>query len=186
MMAEERRKVDENLPSVYRKVLILGGLGCGIGAGIGAFVGWYIGSDVYPLFAGGGALLGCILGNLLGVLMDKKISLSSLQQTEKNYHMLIGLLSFLLSLAGLVGFFLTGRWLGIAGAIFFGFVGIYSITKHRIASSPQTEGFLSLLMAMMSLIVFLLDRGWIGLIGLVGALFFGLGGIFLIIRHRGS
>jgi len=124
---EERKRINRKIPEVHKRSWIVGGFGAAIGAGIGAYVSHIEGSNIY---AGIGAGIGFILGSLIGILIGQKISLQSLVAAERIRNTILGLLSFSLAIAGVAGFVLTKKWVGILGAIFFGLCGIYLFRKR--------------------------------------------------------
>jgi hypothetical protein len=110
------------IPAAYRKAWIVGGIGGVIGAGAGGYLAYLKGNYLY---AGLGAGLGILAGDFIGLLISRNLSLPRLALVEEKVNFLGGILGLLLAVAGIFGFFLTGKWIGIVGAIFFGLCGIY-------------------------------------------------------------
>ena len=104
---------------------MLGGL---LGAGIGGYVSYLQNNYVY---AGVGAAVGIILGRLVQVRLSKKLAPSSVISLETKTHLVLMILSFLMALAGGLGFLRTGDTLGLLGAVFFGLCGAYFVFKYR-------------------------------------------------------
>ena len=100
-----------------------------IGAGVGEVVAWVIWGHEGHYWGGGiGALVGGVLGHLLG-LADRRPPSLSLQSAAKNYNNAVGGVAFLLASAGVIGFALTGKWIGIVGAVFFFICGLYLLRR---------------------------------------------------------
>ena len=127
-MTEKRTELESKLPETYRKARIIGGIGGIIGAGIGGYVSSLKGNYLY---AGLGAGIGIILGQLIGILVLRGSSLPSLVQVETKTNLVLAVLSFLMALAGVVGFFRTGEMIGVIGAALFALCGFYLIIKYN-------------------------------------------------------
>lgn len=123
---EEREKLKETIPEIHRKCWIVGSIGAAIGAGIGGYISGIKGNIIYT---GIGAVIGSTVGIIIGLLIGKKINLKSLIATERIKNLILGLASFFLTIAGIIGFILTGKWIGLVGAVFFGLCGVYLLRK---------------------------------------------------------
>lgn len=128
MKIEDREKLKEKIPEIYRKSWIFGGIGGLIGGVIGGYISVIKDSILY---GGIGVGIGIVIGEVIGLLINRTLSLQSLVRIEKRIDLTLGVLSFLLAFAGIIGFFLTRKWIGIIGAIFFGLCGIYLITRQK-------------------------------------------------------
>jgi hypothetical protein len=133
MSFEQPNNIAKKLPSIYRKGSILGVFGASIGAGAGAIIGLYFGNNTFYIFAGIGAASGALIGHIIGMLVNNTISLENLQQIQRAYFIFLGILFFLLSILGIIGFVMTGKWIGIISAIFFLICGAYA---YMITRSP--------------------------------------------------
>jgi len=128
MSPEEKQTLENRLPEAYRKAKIIGALGGLIGGGIGGYISFLKSNYIY---AGIGAGIGIILGQLVGILLKKQVGLKPLVEVETNTELVLAVLSFLMTLAGVIGFFRTGEMIGILGAAFFALCGIYLVMKYR-------------------------------------------------------
>ncbi len=128
MGTERRTELEKKFPEAYRKARIVGGIGGLIGAGLGGYVSALKGSYIY---AGLGAGIGIILGHMAGMLIVRRVALRPLVQAEARTNLVLAALSFLMTLAGVIGFFRTGEIIGIVGAIFFALCGVYLVMKYR-------------------------------------------------------
>ena len=126
MSTKERKKLKETIPEIHRKSWIVGGIGGAIGAGIGGYISRIKGDNIYT---GIGAGIGFIAGIISGLFIGKKINLKSFMAIERIKNLILGIASFSLSIAGIIGFILTERWIGLIGAVFFGLGGIYLLRK---------------------------------------------------------
>lgn len=124
---EKKESLKTKIPAIHRKSWIMGFFGAAIGGGIGGYLSAIKGADIY---AGIGAGVGSVLGGLIGVIIGPKISLQSLIATERIINIILGLLCFCVAIAGVVGFILTRKWVGILGAIFFSLCGIYLLRRR--------------------------------------------------------
>ncbi len=133
MKLEERKQMEKHLPTVYKKGKALSALGAAIGAGIGAVIGLYVTEDRLgrALFGGAGAGVGILISYIVGIVINHKVDLLPLQKLESKTETFGGILSVLMSIAGIVGFILTGKWIGIIGAVFFALCGIYLLIRRR-------------------------------------------------------
>ncbi len=122
MKIEERKKLKDRIPEVYIKSWVIGSIGGIIGGSIG---GYFSVSKGNFLYGGIGVGIGIIVGEVIGILINRKMPLQQLLNTEKRIKVFCGALSLLLAVAGIIGFLLTGRWIGIVGAVFFVLSGIY-------------------------------------------------------------
>ncbi len=121
-------KFRNRIPETYKKTFIIGIFGGVIGGGIGGYVSAVKGNSLY---AGIGAAFGYIIGIIIGLIIGKRINLSSLTSTERIINLILGVASFVLALAGIIGFIFTKKWIGIVGAIFFVGCGIYLLRKKN-------------------------------------------------------
>lgn len=128
MRPERNQSLESRLPETYRKAKIIGALGGLVGGGIGGYISFLKGNYIY---AGIGAGIGIILGQLAGMLLKRRAALSPLVEVETNTDLVLAVLSFLMALAGVIGFFRTGEMIGILGAAFFALCGIYLVMKYR-------------------------------------------------------
>lgn len=128
MKIEDRKKLKEMIPDIYKKSWIVGGIGGVIGGVIGGYISVIKGSYLYGGIGGG---IGIIVGEVIGLLINRKLSLQSLFRIEERINLIFGILGFLMAIAGIIGFFLTGKWIGIVGAIFFGLCGLYLIKRNE-------------------------------------------------------
>ncbi len=116
----------------YAKKSKLAAIGAGVGAGVGEVIAWYLVGEGGHYWGGGlGALIGICLAYCIP-LSDKDSSQAyvKIESTEKQFSRAVGILAFLLSLTGLIGFVMTRQWIGILGAIFFGICGAYLLMKR--------------------------------------------------------
>lgn len=125
---EDMEKLEEKIPETHKKSWIVGGIGGIIGGVIGGYISVIKGSSIY---GGIGVGIGIVVGEAVGLLINKKVPLKPLLNIERNINIFGGVLSLLLAIAGIIGFFLTGKWVGIVGAIFFGLCGIYLLKISR-------------------------------------------------------
>ncbi len=119
-------ELKKKIPEAHRKAWIVGGLGAAIGGGIGGFISAQKGNYIY---AGIGAVLGYLVGVAIGLLTRKKTDLKSLGSVESKVNFVAGIVSLMMAIAGIVGFILTRKFIGIVGALFFGACGIYLLKK---------------------------------------------------------
>src|SRR5574340_362784 len=130
-MRDELNTIKATLPEVIKKGAALSALGAGIGDGIGDLVGWnLVGREGHYLFAGAGAVVGIVMSYLIAVLI-RKVQLQTLEAVEVRSEKVGYVLSFVLAIAGLIGFILSGKWIGLVGTAFFTLCGIYLLVKSR-------------------------------------------------------
>lgn len=115
------------MPDPHKKNWILGGFGAALGGGIGGYLSAVHGNNLY---AGMGAGIGAIVGVLIGLLIGQKVTLPALISSEKVMNCVLGTASILMAIAGIVGFILTRKWIGIIGTLFFGACGFYLFRKR--------------------------------------------------------
>lgn len=125
-MADEGRNYTEDVLERHRKAWIVGGIGAAIGGGIGGYISVVKGSYIY---AGVGAGFGAILGEVIGLLINRKVSMLKVVSVRNKWNFILGLLSILFAFLGLIMFFISGEWIGVAGAAFFGLGGIYLLRQ---------------------------------------------------------
>lgn len=124
----KEKKLKENIPEFYKKAWMIGIFGAAIGGCIGGYIAAI--KDNY-IYAGLGAVLGIIASNLISLLWGKTITLQKLVSMQRKIFILFGALSLLLAIAGLVGFFLTGKSIGVVGAAFFLLCTIFFLKKKE-------------------------------------------------------
>lgn len=180
MQEDESKKIENKIPDLYKKSWIVGAIVGLIGAGIGGYIS--VIRDNY-LYAGIGAGIGIVIGEVIGLLINKKVSLSSLVRIEEKLNLIFGISSFLLALAGIIGFLLTGKWVGIVGFLFFGSGAVYFIIRHKIKDGDTLLAVVSLVFVAASIFIMVEERA-IKVIPLFGVIFFGLGFIILLLKGR--
>jgi len=115
-----------DLPELARKSFIVGGLGGALGAGAGFVLGR--GTFLMILIGVGvGTLLGCAIMIAFG----RALPLRSLEKLETRSDAVLGMLSVLLCLAGIVAFFVTGRWEVLLSGGLFGAAALYLFSRAR-------------------------------------------------------
>lgn len=98
-----------------------------IGAAIGAVVGGLLSSNyVYAAIA---AIGGGILGELL-ILLLPNYSWKGYARAKDLTNLVFAVVSLLMAIAGVLGFFKTGNWVLALGALFFLGCGAFLVT-HR-------------------------------------------------------
>jgi hypothetical protein len=116
------------IPEVYKKALIVGGISGALVAGFAWY--WFGASRNYILIAGL-IVLGTTVGWLVAVLLNKRVPVDSLIRISARIDLGLAVLSFLMAVAGVIGFVRTGEVVGIVGAFFFAFCGMYLIIKQK-------------------------------------------------------
>lgn len=116
------------VPEVYKKALIVGGISGALMAGIAWY--WFGASRNYILIAGL-IVLGTTVGWLIAALLNKRVPLDSLARISAKLDLGLAVLSFLMAVAGVIGFVRTGEVVGVVGALFFTFCGMYLIIKQK-------------------------------------------------------
>ena len=132
-MNSEKRGVSHSaLPETYRKGAALSVLGAAIGAGLGDLVGWFVaGRETHFIYAGLGAGGGILLGYLGAFVFRRRMELGRVEHLSAKAELVGAVLGFVLGAAGIVGFAMTGRLIGLGGALFFFACGWYLLTRHR-------------------------------------------------------
>jgi hypothetical protein len=120
-----------------KKTWIIATLGAAIGGGIGGYISARRGNYIY---AGMGAVVGYTIGIIIGLLIGKKTNLKSLRTTENIMDFVLSIASFFMVIAGITGFILTRKWIGIVGALFFGACGVYLLKKCWWRSKSAESG----------------------------------------------
>jgi hypothetical protein len=134
MKSEDRIRLKKNISEVYKRTWILRGLGAAIGGGVGGFISAIKGNYIY---AGVGAFTGGILAELIGMLFERLITLQQLSSFRKLLFWVLGVLCLLLSIAGIIVYYLTGEWISIIGALFFVSCGIYYLLSSTKGSASD-------------------------------------------------
>lgn len=128
-MPKMRNDKIPSVPEPYMKGLILGGLG----APFGVAIGWYLHTspENIALYISLGALAGVIFGASIAVGLGKWIPLVKLYGVQRKADVVLGFLSLAISLAGIVGFMLTGKMIGLVGAMFFILCAMYLFRTRK-------------------------------------------------------
>ena len=106
---------------IQKKMVITGSFGLTVGAGVGGYLSAINNNLAYVIV---GSVVGFFVGNIVGILFGKTISLKSLSATENIANNILGFAGLILAIIGIIGFFLTGNWIGIVGFVFFTICGI--------------------------------------------------------------
>ena len=115
-----------DLPRFAQTAFIVGGLGGALGAGAGFLLGR---GSFSAILVGGG--VGTLLGYAIGTFLGGALPLRSLQKIETRSDAMLGVLSVLVCLAGIVGFFVTGRWGVLLSSGLFGAAAVYLFSRAR-------------------------------------------------------
>lgn len=112
-----------------KKAKAIGGIGAMIGGGIGGYISVLSGNYLY---GGVGAGIGAGIGWIIGLFLGKSDFMNSAVRLEKKIYRIDGVLSLLLSVAGIIAFIMSRELLPVFGAIFFGLCALYLLTrKHQ-------------------------------------------------------
>ena len=114
------------LAEKFQKRFVLGSIVGVIGTVIGVYFSFRLGNYIY---AGIGAVIGAVLGELLGLLIHEKVTLRSLVRTDRLFSIGIGILNLLMALVAIIHLYISHHWSGLAGAVFFGAIGVFLIRK---------------------------------------------------------
>lgn len=109
----------------------MGRLGALVGAAVGGYVSFLEGSYIYAAL-GAGAGIG--FGQLIGMLFLKKVTLATLTSIEYKTDSALAVLSFLMAIAGLLGYYRTGHAIGIISAMCFAGCGLFCWMKRNGSS----------------------------------------------------
>jgi len=99
--------IKDKISDSRKKARILGCFGAAIGGGVGGYFAAVKGNYTY---AGVGAGVGGMMGNVIARLLSRSIALKQLSSIQRKIFLLLGILSSLLAIAGIIGFFITGKW----------------------------------------------------------------------------
>ncbi|MEW5745598.1 MAG: hypothetical protein AB1805_09225 [Nitrospirota bacterium] len=121
------KRLVKRAPERHQKAWILGSIGLMIGAGIGGYFSAITGSSTYIVI---GTFIGGIVGDLIGFLLNKRISLKALLSIEKIANNVLIFVSFSFVAGGMMVFIQKGRWIGLIGAVVFGLCGLYLYKKR--------------------------------------------------------
>ena len=132
MKEQHSRQRGSGLPEPFRKGAALSTLGAAVGAGLGDLIGWFIaGREAHFIFAGAGAAVGIIIGFGSALMFRRRMQISGVERIEAGTELIGGIIGFVLGVAGIVGFAMTGKWIGLVGAVFFFSCGWYLVARHR-------------------------------------------------------
>jgi len=126
----------EQVSDSHKKARILGCFGASIGGGVGGYFAAVKGNYIY---SGVGAVLGWIMGNFIARLLGRSIALKQFSSIQSKGFLLLGFLSLLLAIAGIIGFFMTGKWEGIIGFIFFASCGAYFLFSRVVKANKSSQ-----------------------------------------------
>jgi hypothetical protein len=115
-----------DLPEFAQKAFIVGGLAGALGAGTGFLVGR---GSLLAILVGVG--VGTLLGYAIAILFRGALPVKSLERIESRSDAVLGVLSVLLCLAGIVGFYMTGRWGVLLSGGLFGAAAVYLFSRAR-------------------------------------------------------
>lgn len=115
----------------FKEAKAMGVFGGMIGAAIGGYLSVLKGNYIYTGLGGG---IGFIIGFTSGLLLAGKKSLNFIIGLDKKLSKIDVILSFLLSIAGMVVFFKSGELVGLFGMIFFALCGLFIWWKNKLPS----------------------------------------------------
>lgn len=158
MKLEERNKLIANIPEKHKKAFIFGVFGGFIGAMVGGYFSLIEGNILY---AGVGAGVGFLVGEVFGLSIHTKVSLERLFSVQGKVNPVVRFLNIFMAIAGLTVFFSSEK--------------IFSVLEK----ANPTIGILSILMATAGITLFFSRGDWGGI---ACAVFFGSVGGYLIFK----